>query len=316
MWCVSSKQWDPGSLNCHESPLVCVLDRSHNISHQHRNCFVLLCSSSKRCRCYHSPACGGAKNASSVFLRSVVRLLLFGWLITCQSAFRVWLSASGLNGYLAQKSLGPIKALANENTNKNRLMNLHWSVYSLKTSKWSLTGHVLCFQAAAGPEVTSQEHEWPPGSTLHDLIHRMNSSPHPLCLGSSPGSWVDWEQQGTWSASQINIMELIDQLKFSQGTVLECTHSFLLCVTHWGPRLPHSIHRSYLNLSSRVTSDRNDSCLCLFLLPFLCSALLFLLGSKVNQPYVWRQLAPILETNVETFLKLFTVGWKDAAITF
>ena len=111
-------------------------------------------------------------------------------------------------------------------------MNLHWSVYSLKTSKWSLTGHVLCFQAAAGPEVTSQEDEWPAGSTFDDLIHRMNSSPHPLCLGSSPGSWVDWEQQGTWSASQINIMELIDQLKFSQGTVLECTHSFLLCVTH------------------------------------------------------------------------------------
>ena len=36
---------------------------------------------------------------------------------------------------------------------------------------------------------------------------------------------------------------------------------------------------SYLNPSSRVTSDSTDSSLCLFLLPFLCSLLLLLLGS-------------------------------------
>lgn len=75
----------------------------------------------------------------------------------------------------------------------------------------------------------------------------MNWSLHPLCLGSSPVSWVDWEPQGTWTASQINIMELIDQLKFSQGTDLECTHSF--SVTHWGPSWPYTLFiASYLNL--------------------------------------------------------------------
>lgn len=78
--------------------------------------------------------------------------------------------------YLVQKNLGPIKALANENTNKKytgqTLINLHLSVSSLKTSKWSLTGHVLYFQAAVDPEVTSQEDGWPPSSSFDDLIHR------------------------------------------------------------------------------------------------------------------------------------------------
>lgn len=96
------------------------------------------------------------------------------------------------------------------------------------------------------------------------------------------GSWVDWEPQGTWSASQINIMELIDQLKFSRGTVLECAHSFSVSnsvlLTEVQDYLIPFI-ASYLNLSSRVTSDSTDSPLCLFLLPFLCSLLLLLLGS-------------------------------------
>lgn len=134
--------------------------------------------------------------------------------------------------YLAQKSLGPIKALANENTNKNRLdrtlINLHLSAYSLKTWKWSVKGHVLYFQAPADPEVTSQEDRRPLGSSFDDLIHR-SAGNELVSPSSSPGSWENWEPQGTWSTSQINIMELIDQLKFSRGTVLECTHSFSVC---------------------------------------------------------------------------------------
>lgn len=56
-----------------------------------------------------------------------------------------------------------------------------------------------------------------------------NSAPCLLCLVPSQGSCLDWEPQGTWSASQINIMELIDQLKFSWGTDLECAHSISVC---------------------------------------------------------------------------------------
>ncbi len=187
---------------------------------------------------------------------------------------------------------------------KTQIIKIDWKV---SDKSWNecvflkdtnvVTQDVLYFQAAADPEVTSQEDGWPMGSSFHDLIYCMNSSPRPLCLGSSQGSWVDWEPQGTWSASQINIMELIDQPKFSQGTVLEYTHISFLCVTHWDPTLPHSIHTSYLNLSSWVTSDSNDSSFCLILMPFLYSALLLLLGSKDTNSRL--ETAPVLEMNVK-----------------
>lgn len=158
-------------------------------------------------------------------------------------------------------------------------------MYSLKTSKWSLTGHVLYFQAAADPEVTSHKDPCPPGSSFDDLIHRMNSSLHPLCLGSS---WVDWEPQGTWSASQINIMELIDQLKFIQGTDFECTHSFFVCYS----------------LRSKITSFHSLLHTWISVAFSMSSCLYYCWGQRKAMVDL-RQLAPVLEIHVdETFLKI------------
>lgn len=57
--------------------------------------------------------------------------------------------------------------------------------------------------------------------------HSQYKMVHPSCwFGWSSAYWMDWEPQRTWSASQINIIELIDQLKFAQGTVLESTFSY------------------------------------------------------------------------------------------
>lgn len=115
MWCVSSRQWTPG-------PKLSWITFGMHASLQSQPlwpttktalcCFVPL----KSCRCYHSPGCGGTKTASSVFLSSFAWPFMFGCTFTCKS---VCIIDSGsqcirFKWYLAQKNLGPIKALAKE----------------------------------------------------------------------------------------------------------------------------------------------------------------------------------------------------------
>lgn len=142
--------------------------------------------------------------------------------------------------------------------------------------------------------------------TSFTIRREMNTSPCPLCLGSSPGSWVDWEPQGTWSASQINIMELIDQLKFSRGTVLECTHSFSVCYSLRSKitSLHSSLHTWIRALGSHqivMTAPFVSFC-CLFFvqLSYCCWG--------QWKPTANGQLAPVRDMTVdETFLFFFSL---------
>lgn len=102
-----------------------------------------------------------------------------------------------------------------------------------KRSKWSLIGHVFYFQAMSDSEVTTQEDGWPLGSSFDDLIHRLAGNE---LVSLSFVSCLIPEFLGGLRATgnmecipDSNIMALIDQLKFSWRTVLECTHSFSVC---------------------------------------------------------------------------------------
>lgn len=92
----------------------------------------------------------------------------------------------------------------------------------------------------------------------------MTSSPHPRCLGSPMGFCVYWVPKRTWSASQINIMELIDRLKFNLGTVLQCSHPFSF---HYSPRPKISSYYSSPRtwIWALRSHEMNDSLLCLVL---------------------------------------------------
>lgn len=97
-----------------------------------------------------------------------------------------------------------------------------------------VTRDVWCVRTTDDPLLTSKTH-----GTQAIPISRPHSQyklVHPSCwLGSSSSYWMDWEPQRTWSASQINIIVLIDQLKFAQRTVLESTFSYW--VSYWSSKV-------------------------------------------------------------------------------